>query len=115
MLILFPFSVYANSDELAQQAELIKAQKEIIEELQNRVERLEKALGITSPKQKPSESLPPAEPMPEAPIQAATKEAPEPKPAGNGFDQLLLYLERSISDQEYFSCAVPALPQRHRS
>jgi len=82
MLSLFPFSAQAKGDELAQQGELIKAQQALIEELRDRVEKLEKALGTTAPKQEPSELKPLAEPVQEAPAHLAVKEeAPEPKPA----------------------------------
>jgi len=109
MLTLFLFSAQANGDELAQQTELIKAQEAQIEELQDRVkkleeelrdrvEKLEKALGTTAQKQEPSEPKPLVEPRPEAPAQAAAKaEVPEPKPAEEAPAYLLpIYRENDL-------------------
>lgn len=81
MLSLFPFSVEVKADELAEQAELIKAQQELIEELLDRVEKLEKVLRISEPKQEASDLRVKAkfgEEVPDHQVAAGT-EAPEPE------------------------------------
>lgn len=47
MISLIPVTAWADDVELKRQAEMIEAQRRLIEELQNRVEKLEKILGTT--------------------------------------------------------------------
>ena len=84
MVILVPLAASANDIELKRQSEMIEAQRKLIEELQNRVEKLEKLLEPTGQSQDITEqdaeeqkAVKPkqlAEPQKETPAKVAAKE-----------------------------------------